>query len=293
MRLQKTKLTAAAITALVFIFSPAPSPAQDNNFRWQEVSREMDTLVFPRAFIDSVTREHLGGAGITRGLRNVRPGPFVNGETLVYDVGWSRFRAGFMILSAERDQATGLIRLGAKAMSSTVVSAFYRIRNHEVSWIDPVGLYPHFFEHHAREGNKYSMDSYIVYDHVNGKLFLQRRRMEEFDIPRFTHDYLSLIYYVRSLPLKPGDTFEANLFTRPRTHPVTFRVHDRRETIRTDAGTFNCLRVELVAGGDSRVFSGRDRIEVWVSDDENRYPVQIRSRAKIGSVNAKLILITK
>ncbi|MDR3011684.1 MAG: DUF3108 domain-containing protein [Chitinispirillales bacterium] len=286
----------AAVAALVIIAAPALCLAnrnEEDNFRWQDASREMDALPFTRAFIDSVTKEHLGGPSPLAQRRIQTNRPFMNGETLVYEVRWGLFRAGFVILTATPHRDRGLIRIGGKAMTGNIVSAIYKVRNYDISWIDAEGLYPHFYEHHAREGNKYRMDSYIIYDNTRNKLFLERRGLQEHETPRFTHDFMSLIYYVRSKPLNPGDRFEANLFTRPNTHPIRFSVQDRRETIQTAAGSFNCVKVELTAGGDGRVFGRRDKIEVWISDDNHKYPVMLRSRAKIGSLQARLVTIMR
>jgi hypothetical protein len=137
------------------------------------------------------------------------------------------------------------------------------------------------------------MDAYTVYDAERGKIFLKRRTLDELEAPPFTHDYLSMLHYARSKPLKLGDTFSATMFTRPKTHPMHFRVREKPETVQVGAGTFNCVKIELVAGGDGRVFNKKDKIEVWVSDDEHKYPVMLKSKAKIGSINAKLIFVAK
>jgi hypothetical protein len=286
----KKTTTAAAI--IVLSVCASISARGGNEIRWQDTSRELDGFPFSRTYIDSVTKAHLGGAAQS-GLRTVTPGNFINGETLVYEAGWGPFMAGYFILDARHIRGRGLIRLSAKAMTSNIISAFYRMREHSISWVDAGGFYPHFFEQHIREGTRYRMDSYIVYDNHNEKLFHKRREVKEYDSPKFTHDYLSLLYYARSKPLKPGDTFEAYMFTRPQTNPVTFRVRNRRETITTEAGTFNCVVVEPTFMGDSRAFNRRSKIEVWVSDDENKYPVMIRAKAKFGTVHAKLINISR
>jgi hypothetical protein len=279
-----------AIIVLAAAFNAAAR--SDDGFNWREAAREMDALPFSRAFIDSVTREHLSGPVPAR-QRTVRPGSFINGETLVYEVGWGPFRAGYLVLSAQHIRGRGLIRLGAKAMTTPAISSIYRLRDYSISWVDADGMYPHFFEQHVREGNRYRMDSYIVYDLNNEKLFLQRRRLQEYEAPRFTHDFLSIMYYARTLPLNPGDRFTAHMFTRPNTDLIRFRVHDRRETVTVGAGTFNCVIVEPTFVGENKAFNRRSKIEIWVTDDEHKIPVMLRSRAKIGAINARLIHMSR
>ncbi|MCL2218720.1 MAG: DUF3108 domain-containing protein [Chitinispirillia bacterium] len=290
--MKKTLIAACAIIAILPVYF-INIAAQSGDIRWQDAAKELDALPFSRAFIDSVTAAHLG-SHTQGGLRHSPPGKFAEGEMLVYQAGWGPFMAGYFILEARNFRSRGLIRLSAKAMTSNVISAFYKMREHSLSWVDAAGFYPHFFEQHVREGSKYKLDAYLVYDNKNKKLFHKRREeVTEVESPKFTHDYLSLLYYARTMPLQPGDTFDAQLYTRPKTDPVKFKVLNKRETVKTDAGTFKCVIVEPTFLGDSRAFNRKSKIEVWVTDDENKYPVMIKSKAKFGSVQAKLIHISK
>ncbi len=265
----------------------------DEDFKWQEASKELEALPFSQAFIDSAKKAHADAPARQRGLRAVEPGNFINGETLVFEVGWTVFKAGYLILSATHIRSRGLLRVGAKAMTGNAVSAIYKVRNYEISWIDADGLYPIFFEQHVREGKKYKADNYIVYDNIADKLFLKKSNLQVFDTPKFTHDYISVMYFARSMPLNPGDAFEAFMFSRPKTYPMKFTVHEKRETVNVGGKSYNCVKVEPSLVGEGRVFTKKDKMEIWVTDDENRYPVLLKSKAKIGSLNAKLVQVIK
>ena len=282
----------AAALVIILTLALSPTAQDDDGFKWQDAAKEMDALPFSQAFIDSVKKAHTGG-DTPRGLRQVSGGRVSGTETLVYEVGWGPFKAGYLILTATNFRGRGLVRLGGKAMTSDFISAFYKTRDYVISWVDADGLYPHFFEQHTREGNKYKMDSYIVYDNKGGKLFYKKRSLKVYDSPQFTHDYLSILYYARSMPLKPGDTFSANMFTEPKADDIKFKVHNKRESVQVGAGTFNCVLVEPALVGEGKAFNKKSKIEVWVSDDEHKYPVMVKSKAKVGSINAKLVQVSK
>jgi hypothetical protein len=290
-----TPPTAASILFIILSIASAALAAanDDEDFKWQEASRELDAYPFTQAFADSARKAHAGAPALQSGLRAVESKRLVSGETLVFEVGWTVFKAGYLILSATHLRSRGLMRLSAKALTGNKVSAIYKVRNHEISWVDADGLYPVFFEQHVREGKKYKADNYIVYDNVADKLFLKKSDLKIFDTPKFTHDYISVMYYVRTMPLNPGDEFEAFLFSRPKTYPLKFKVHEKRETVNVGGKNYNCVKVEPILVGEGRVFTKKDKMEVWVTDDENHYPVMLKSKAKIGSLNAKLIQITK
>jgi hypothetical protein len=60
-----------------------------------------------------------------------------------------------------------------------------------------------------------------------------------------------------------------------------------RETIKTPAGKFNCVVIEplLKAGG---IFKNNGRLVIWLTDDERRMPVLMKSKVAIGSVKVVL-----
>jgi hypothetical protein len=60
-----------------------------------------------------------------------------------------------------------------------------------------------------------------------------------------------------------------------------------RETVKTPAGKFKCVVLEplLKAGG---IFKNKGRLVIWLTDDERRIPVLMKSKVMIGSVKVVL-----
>jgi hypothetical protein len=88
-------------------------------------------------------------------------------------------------------------------------------------------------------------------------------------------DELSFIYYLRTLPLA-DDTVEnvVRHYNRDR-NPIAVRVVGR-DTIRTKAGTFATIEVEMKVK-DPKRYGGEGTIRIHLSDDAYRYPVRIES----------------
>ena len=61
----------------------------------------------------------------------------------------------------------------------------------------------------------------------------------------------------------------------------------KRETIKTDLGTFKTVKVEPVLDGDG-IFNSSGRIFIWFTDDEKRLPVLMQCEIKLGSIKAEL-----
>ena len=95
-------------------------------------------------------------------------------------------------------------------------------------------------------------------------------------------DELSFIYFLRTLPLA-DTTYHAYIrhFDAER-NPATIRVL-RRDTLRTSAGTFATILVELRVH-DPRHYHGEGVIRINLSDDVRRIPVRIESRMPVFGV---------
>lgn len=88
-------------------------------------------------------------------------------------------------------------------------------------------------------------------------------------------DELSFLYFVRTLDLVPGRSFEFNRHFEPGRNPVGVRVL-RRETITVPAGEFRTLVVEMRVR-DPRRYRGEGTLRLFVTDDECRIPVRMES----------------
>ncbi|HEU4989874.1 MAG TPA: DUF3108 domain-containing protein, partial [Gemmatimonadaceae bacterium] len=96
----------------------------------------------------------------------------------------------------------------------------------------------------------------------------------------------AFLYYIRTLPLRVGlDTTFSDYFRADR-NPVRLRVL-RREHIHVPAGEFDAIVVQPIIKSKG-IFSENGRAEVWLSDDDRRIMLQMKSKLSIGSLNLYL-----
>ena len=88
-------------------------------------------------------------------------------------------------------------------------------------------------------------------------------------------DELSLIYFIRTLPLTADTVYSFNRHFDPARSPTTLRVV-RKEIVKTPAGRFATILVEMRVR-DSRRYRGEGVIRINLSDDAMRIPVRIES----------------
>lgn len=88
-------------------------------------------------------------------------------------------------------------------------------------------------------------------------------------------DELSFLYFVRTLPLEPGASYQFDRHFDPARNPVGVQVL-RRETVKVPAGEFETLLVQMTVK-DPRRYEGVATLRLFITDDARRMPVRMES----------------
>ncbi len=160
---------------------------------------------------------------------------------------------------------------------------FYRVNDVLESWFDARTLASLRFVKDQEEGRS---DREVRYD-----IFPERTAYQEPGKPEQPSvaqplDDGSFLFFVRTLPLKDGDVYELNRYFKPDRNPVRIRVL-RREKVKVPAGTFDAIVVQPTFKTKG-IFSENGKAEVWLSDDERRIVLQMKSSLSFGSLNMYL-----
>jgi len=292
---------------LLLILSFIFSPYADNNkerLKWENLEKGLVKNYFSKEYKDSLN--YFYNIKEIKGLRtlNDKQLPFKKNEKLVYDGGWGFIRAGYVILSADIT-SDSIVNIDAMVTTNNFVDAFYKVRDYVRTSIDPVGIYPYFFEQHLKEvtyknvasGNgsmkiqekTYEKNSWILYDHKNGKLYSNRTSDKtKFEVTPFIFDYLSLLYYLRAMNIAPGDTFSLHCFVHGKDYPIFFKVLIK-ENVEVKAGTFSCLKIEPRLVGEGYGFTKKDKMYIWLTDDCYKTVIKVKSKVKLGWIGADLL----
>lgn len=226
------------------------------------------------------------------------------GERLTYDVTWMGIKAGEATLEARGAiVANGqpAYRLVTTARSAPVLSKIYRVEDRTESTLalDPMRALR--FEKNLREG-RYRHSSQTVFDHANGVATFRYldfsrvprgvTRLEEAErygtyveqalpLTPGALDELSVLYYVRTLPLTPGGSVHARVFASRKNWELEVKVLGR-ERLETVLGRRETLAVEPLLKYEG-IFQRKGRMIVWLTDDAERIPVRMTSQIVIGS----------
>jgi hypothetical protein len=259
---------------------------KEEKAEWKKLDRlNQYPTCYPDSFVESL--ENSKQASPSSGLRSLENAPFGRSEKFVYDVGWGPFRAGFVILESAIDPATGHRVMTGKGMTNNFFSALYKVRDYIRTTIDQKGLYPFFFEQHLREG-RYNADRWELFDQLGNKVYTHSNDTGWAVVPPFVQNYFSLITYIRTLTFAPGDSFAVDCFVHSKSYNIAVRCVERKP-VAVESGTFNCILVKPVLVGEGRVFTKKDEVKLWLTNDNIKMPVMITAKIALGTIIARLI----
>ena len=212
--------------------------------------------------------------------------PFRPGESLKFSVQYAGIRAGSAYLEVPQLtewNGSKAFTLVARAESNAFVSRFYKVKNRIESVWDKRGRFSWRYSENRREGG-YKVKNQIVFD--NDRHEARYQNGMTYPIPPQVQDALSSFYYTRFQALPIGGSVVFDYHASRKSQPLEVRVLGR-EKITTPAGVFSCVAIEpiLRAGG---IFKNKGRLVIWLTDDERRMPVMMRSKVAIGSINVIL-----
>jgi hypothetical protein len=163
-------------------------------------------------------------------------------------------------------------------------TAFFRVNDRYESWFDARTMESLRYAQQIDQGS-YERERLF-------EIFPERQTFTESGKPgeqRSVADPLddgSFLYFLRTIPLEVGETYEFNRYFRPDRNPVRVTVL-RRERVRVPAGTFEAVVVRPTIK-TTGIFSEGGQAEVWFADDSTRRMVQMRSRLSFGSLSLQL-----
>lgn len=225
--------------------------------------------------------------------------PFGLGERAEYAVTFGPVKVGHASLAVEAaDTIRGTPTLRV-VMAMRGGTFFYTLDDRQTSWIAPRPFRSLRFQQHLREGS-YRRDRVYCLDQEAGRYRRYDRNEdgrwapppgdehlgEGVPMPPAALDEIGFLYFARTLPLEPGQTYRFTRYFEAEGNPVVLEVL-RRETITVPAGRFQTLVVHPVirTGG---MFGEGGNAEVYFSDDERRIIVQLETSMKVGRLDLYL-----
>lgn len=216
---------------------------------------------------------------------------FPVGERIEYSVTWGGARIGKSVMRIEAIDTIAGVPAYRASLETEGGPPFYRLHDKLTSWIQPEPFASLRFDQRLRQGGyhrdrRHIMDlealTYTRYD-LRDDRFVASDDERDVPIPAGALDDVSYFYFARLSKLEVGARYEYERYFKEDGNPVVLEVL-RRERIRVPAGTFNTIVVRPIikTGG---IFAEGGEAELYLSDDERRIPVRVKTRMSIGAAN--------
>jgi len=261
---------------------------------------QIDSLEIEPEIADSLAAE------FPRRLDRVIPNQaFDVGEKLTFDIKYGFIKAGVATMEVKHlvtvQDSFPSYHIVSTARSTPTFDLVFKVRDSVETFVDARGIFSWKFNKFLREGG-YKFDLMVNYDQIFGKAHvkmiryeseepLKIRKQEEFEIPipKYVLDILASFYYVRTQKLEVGMPVSVVNHDNKKIYNL-YVIIQRREKIKVKAGTFNCLVVQPRLKGEA-IFKQKGKLWVWLTDDDRKIPVLMKSKVLVGSITTELTKI--
>jgi hypothetical protein len=224
---------------------------------------------------------------------------FKVGEKLDFVIKYEFIGAGtanMEVLQGGEINGRPTLRFLSKAESNNFIDVFFKVRDFNVATVDEISMASLGFHQNLKEGH-YEVIRNTSINYEKGTYEFERTRKgktnkSKGEIHEPVLDVLSSFFYIRLLKLEPGKEYEVTVFTDEEIYPLLVKVDKDLDTIKVGAGKFECLRVQPFIKGDAIFKAKEGKMLIWLTNDERKMPVLIRSKVAVGAFDAELIQYT-
>jgi hypothetical protein len=215
-------------------------------------------------------------------------------ESLQYNIEWRLISAGKATLDFRSDAPPEGSRVNLRVESIGLVSKLFKVDDDYTALLNS-SLCVQNVHSLSQEGSR-QRETRIAFDSAGRKAsYLERDRArnsvilaKEIETSGCVHDVVGGLYYIRTLNLEPGESAQVPVSDGKKS--VMARVESQqREDVKTPAGTFHTIRYEVFLF-DNVLYRRSAHLNVWLTDDRRKLPVQIRVRMQftIGTITLQL-----
>jgi hypothetical protein len=221
-----------------------------------------------------------------------RASAFPMPERLEFEISYTGITAGRAVQEVTLEGNE--VHIVSTAKSAAWLRVFFpvddRIESVLISGAPPFDIgVPRLYRERIREGwTRFQKDA--VFDRqkleVNTKDLLKNSETTK-SITKRTYDSLSSFFYFRSIPLQVGTSNYIDIFDCKKLWNTEVQVL-RREVIETPLGRFSTVVIKPLLSSEG-IFARTGDMYIWLTDDERRIPVLMKSKVRVGSITATLV----
>ncbi|WP_370175974.1 DUF3108 domain-containing protein [Leeuwenhoekiella palythoae] len=232
---------------------------------------------------------------LVSGLTYAQEAAFQDGEWFRFRIsysGWWKAGEATLLVTNETLKGNPVYHVKGKGVTTGMTKLFFGVEDYYETYIDKKTTLPYRFIRKIDEGG-HTKDKIIDFNQQSNVATVNDKKHNEvktFQTEPNIHDMVSAFYYLRnsidSENLKDGDETVINMFFDQENFKFKLKFLGREE-VKTKFGKVKALifRPYVQAG---RVFKEKESLTVWISDDQNKIPLQIKADLAVGSLKADI-----
>jgi hypothetical protein len=162
----------------------------------------------------------------------------------------------------------------------------YKNRSRFSSWTGVGDWISRRFDKHVVENGKERNETFRI--HPDSGFYRRNNNTETKATPSLPLDDVAFFYWVRTIPLEVGRTYQFDRYFRAEHNPVIIRVEKREEREMPDGTKVPALLLRPIVNEDGGMFHEKSKAKLWLTDDGRRIPLEIQTDLRVG--NLKLVL---
>ncbi len=220
-------------------------------------------------------------------------------EKTVMDISYMGISTGKITISTLEDTMIGgqsVYHVNARIKTADFYSYLYELDDFCDSFITKEKFLPIKFSLIQRESAQniddlqlFDLDglkTYSLYKRVTDEK-TKKTKKEEF-IPHYFQDPLSIVFFIRSLPLnKKNQKYTIPIVNQGKVEILTATVQET-ETINTQIGKKLARKVSIFTRAKGKTISGGN-MTFWFSEDEKKIFLKFKAKIKIGSISGEIV----
>ena len=237
-----------------------------------------------------------------QGQTKLKNNAFEPGEKLTYDLyykyGILNMKGGKATLNTESTayNSKDAYKMTLHASTRGFIGSIFSVDDTLTSYMDK-NLVPLLFIKGAEEGKDYTRERQI-YTYQNGKTSIRAIRHrngnfifdETISTERCTYDMMSILAFARTLDysnMQRGDNTQVQFITGKRLVNMYIRNMGTSSLKVNNGKTYEAVELSLMILDDAFV-DQEEAMRVWITNDENKLPLQIYTKLKIGEMRSVL-----
>lgn len=208
------------------------------------------------------------------------------GEYLEFSIQYLGIKGGTGILTVKDIvdlNGKKAFHIVSKALSAKAISWIFKVEDKIESYLAVDKLHSLKIKKRIREGS-YKRNDDITFLQKEQKVekITNNKKKEYFKTKPHVFDILSAFYMFRCMDLKVGGVFTIPVYDVEKSYDLKIKVISK-ETVEVPVGKFKAYKIKPILESMG-LFKHKGDIFIWISADEKRIPLILKSSIKIGSV---------